>query len=339
MNRKYVVNFLQFCFGVLIFLVRCSHSIEPMTIGAAIGAASVGISYFKGQTYCRLYECCDDRSIPANVQALHQSLQKKLYGQHIAVQHIISALSAHFNSQVKSRKPLVFSFHGEPGTGKSFVADQIVQALYLQGSNSAYVVKYMGRADFAQAELVGTYRERIYREVHNRLSSCPRSLFIFDEVDKMPSGVFDTLKSLLDYNGLADGTDITQAIFIFLSNNGGTQIAEHLGNSMKGGKLREDIRLSDYESLLQRAAYNMDGGLKKTSLIEAYVIDHYIPFLPLEKAHVLKCVEAEFQRWEKTPDRNIINDILSSMSYDRIHALFVSSGCKTLEKKVAMAIN
>ncbi|EDW26866.1 GL14553 [Drosophila persimilis] len=312
---------------------------EPMTIGAAIGAASVGISYFKGQTYCRLYECCDVRSIPANVQALEKSLQKKVYGQHIAVPHIISALSAHFSSQVKSRKPLVLSFHGGPGTGKSFVADQIAQALYLQGSKSAYVAKFLGRANFAQAAHVATYKEHIDREVHKRLTNCPRSLFIFDEVEKMPSGVFDTLKALLDYNGLDDEIDNTQAIFIFLSNNGGTHISEHLGNSMKGGKLREDTRLSDYEPLLQKVAYSMDGGLKKTSLIESYVIDHYIPFLPLEKAHVLKCLEAEFQRWKKTPDRNIINDILSSMTYDRIHALFVSSGCKTLDKKVAMAIN
>ncbi|XP_022220056.2 torsin-like protein [Drosophila obscura] len=334
-----VTNCLLLCLGGLLFCTHFCQSIEPLTIGAAIGISTVGLTYFKSQTYCRFYECCDDRSIPANITALRLSLEKTLYGQHIVAQHIIPALTAHFSAQSKSRKPLVLSFHGQPGTGKNFVADQIAKALYLEGSNSGYVVKYLGRSDFPQAEFVGIYKERISNEVRSHLRSCPRSLFIFDEVDKMPSGVLDTLTSLVDYNAFTDGTDHTKAIFIFLSNTAGTHIADHLGNSMKAGKLREDTRLSDYEPLLQRAAYNMDGGMKKTSLIEAHVIDHYIPFLPLEKAHVVQCLEAEFRRWDKTPDRDIINDILSSsISYDRMHGLFVSSGCKTLEKKVAMAI-
>ncbi|SPP77680.1 torsin-like protein [Drosophila guanche] len=325
--------------GLLLYCIHDCHSIEPLTIGAAIGIGSIGLNYFKGQTYCRFYECCDDRSIPGNITALHRSLESTLYGQHIVTQHLIPALSAHLSAQSKSRKPLVLSFHGQPGTGKNFVANQIAQALYLDGSNSAYVTKFLGRSDFPLADLVDQYKVRIDGLVRDRLRSCPRSLFIFDEVDKMPSGVFDTLASLVDYNAFTDGTDHTKAIFIFLSNTAGTHIADHLGNSMKAGKLREDTLLSDYESLLQRAAYNLDGGMKKTGLIEAHVIDHYIPFLPMEKAHVVQCLEAEFRRWGKQPDKDIINEILSSsISYDRMHGLFVSSGCKTLEKKVAMAI-
>lgn len=270
---------------------------------------------------------------------MKESLQRTLYGQHIVAQHIIPALTAHFSSRGTSRKPLVISFHGQPGTGKNFVAEQIAQALYLEGSKSGYVSKYLGQADFPMASNVDSYKARINSEVRRKLQSCPRSLFIFDEVDKMPSGVFDTLASLVDYNAFNDGTDNTKAIFIFLSNTAGVHIADHLGNLMKGGKLREDTRLSDFEPLLKKAAYNMDGGLKKTTMIESHVIDHYIPFLPMEKAHVVKCLEAEFHRWSRQPDKSIIDDILAtSISYDRNHGLFAISGCKTLEKKVSMAI-
>ncbi|XP_016980180.1 torsin-like protein [Drosophila rhopaloa] len=334
------LTFLPLCLGLLVILPRPLESLEPLTMGA-IGFGALGLgTYFKEHTYCRFTECCDDRSIPGNINQLRASLERSLFGQHIVAQHIVPALLAHFSKSSNSRKPLVISFHGQPGTGKNFVAEQIAQALYLEGSKSSYVAKYLGQADFPQAERVGEYKERINREVRRHLRDCPRSLFIFDEVDKMPSGVFDTLTSLVDYNAFADGTDNTKAIFIFLSNTAGMHIADHLGNLMKGGKLREDTRLSDFEPLVKTAAYNLNGGLKKTTLIEAHVIDHYIPFLPMEKVHVVKCLEAEFRRWNRSPDRQIIEDIMSSsISFDRTHGLFAISGCKTLEKKVGMAIN
>ncbi|XP_017038919.1 torsin-like protein [Drosophila ficusphila] len=338
------LSFLQLCLSLLLILPLPLEAFEPLTMGA-IGLGAVGFgTYFKEYTYCKFTECCDDRSIPANIEALRSSLNRYLFGQHIVAQHIIPALSAHFQSRSTSRKPLVISFHGQPGTGKNFVADQIAKALYLKGSESSFVSKYLGQADFPQAGMVDAYKARISREVRNKLHECPRSLFIFDEVDKMPSGVFDTLTSLVDYNAFADGTDNTKAVFIFLSNTAGTHIADHLGNLMKGGKLREDTRLSDYESLLKRAAYNLDGGMKKTTMIESHVIDHYIPFLPLEKSHVLSCLQEEFWRWDRNPDsqknKKLIDDIIdTSISYDRTHGLFAISGCKTLEKKVAVAVN
>ncbi|KAH8269692.1 hypothetical protein KR026_007287, partial [Drosophila bipectinata] len=324
---------------LILVCLAAVEAIEPLTMGAAAIGIGAGLTYFKGQTYCRFYECCDDRSIPGNIQALKDSLERTLFGQHIVTQHIIPALTAHFSSQSRSRKPLVMSFHGQPGTGKNFVAEQIANALYLEGLKSGYVTKYLGQADFPMESRVDYYKDRITREVRRSLAACPRSLFIFDEVDKMPSGVFNTLTSLVDYNFFDDGTDNTKAIFIFLSNTAGAHIADHLGNLMKGGKLREDTRLSDFEPLLKKAAFNMDGGLKKTTLIEKHVIDHYIPFLPLEKAHVIKCLEAEFDRWDMRPRKSIIDDILAtSISYDRNHGLFAISGCKTLEKKVSMAL-
>ncbi|XP_016993380.2 torsin-like protein [Drosophila takahashii] len=334
------LSILPLCLSLLATLPRPLESLEPLTMGA-IGFGALGLgTYFKEHTYCRFAECCDDRSIPADTYALAASLSHHLFGQHIVAQHVVPAIKAHVGRHSSSRKPLVMSFHGQPGTGKNFVADLIAQALFLEGSKSGYVAKYLGQADFPQAERVGEYKARINREVRQQLRSCPRSLFIFDEVDKMPSGVFDTLTSLVDYNAFADGTDNTKAIFIFLSNTAGSHIADHLGNLMRGGKLREDTRLSDFEPLLKKAAYNLDGGLKKTTLIEAHVIDHYIPFLPMEKAHVVKCLEAEFRRWHRDPNAAIIDEILSSsISYDRTHGLFAISGCKTLEKKVAMAIN
>ncbi|XP_067636371.1 torsin-like protein isoform X2 [Eurosta solidaginis] len=266
-------------------------------------------------------------------------LQKNLYGQHIVIQQLISALEAHFHRHSKSRKPLVMSFHGTPGTGKNYVADMIAESLYEKGVKSRFVHKYMGRLHFSLSQNVAEYNRFIRDDVVNGITDCARSLFIFDEVDKMPQGVFESLASLVDYNSLPNNLDGTKAIFIFISNTAGVQISDQLAKMLKSGELRENIKLSAFEQILEKASYNLDGGLKKASLIEQHVIDHYIPFLPLEKAHVHKCIETEYAKWDRRPQKNAIESLLQDViTFDRTHGLFATSGCKTIEKKVATEV-
>lgn len=332
---------LKYLFFVLL-INTCCHTpiscLEPITMGVAFaGAGAAAIGYFKCSWFS---ECCDTRSIPTDIAKLSASLSNTLFGQHMVRQHVVAALIAHLRSNNPSRKPLVMSFHGTPGTGKSFVAEQIAQALYREGVKSKFVHRYLGRADFSHPAKLNEYRERINREVRESIAACAYSLFIFDEVDKMPSGVFDTLTSLVDYTGNEKSADYTKAIFIFLSNTAGVSISDHLATLMKKGTRREDTRLSDFEKMLKVSAYNMEGGLKMTNLIDAHVIDHYIPFLALEKAHVVQCVEAEFHRWNVYPTQAQINSVVNSaVTYEPVHNMFATSGCKTIEKKVAMVVN
>lgn len=39
------------------------------------------------------------------------------------------------------------------------------------------------------------------------MSQCERSLFVFDEVDKMPQGVLDVVKPFIDYHEEIGGVD------------------------------------------------------------------------------------------------------------------------------------
>lgn len=229
-----------------------------------------------------------------------------LYGQHILKQQLIPALASHLRKGSGSRKPLVISFHGTPGTGKNMVADMIANSIYAKGLRSQFVHKFMGRADFPSEEHSASYGYSLHYRVKKAIEICPRSLFIFDEVDKMPKGIFEALTSIVDYKSFANGVDFSQAIFIFLSNTAGVEISTHLGNLLLKGILREHTKLGDFETILERAAYNLDGGLSKSSLIEAHVIDHFIPFLPLEKSHIYQCLYAEFRRYNMHPDKEVL---------------------------------
>ena len=70
------------------------------------------------------------------------------------------------------------------------------------------------------------------------------------------------------------------------------------------------------------------GGLKKTDIIERALIDAAVPFLPLEKKHVMLCIQAEIdkhnlvdQEEESRPMKDYTEDDLSALaelrSYDK----------------------
>lgn len=52
--------------------------------------------------------------------------------------------------------------------------------------------------------------------VRGNVSDCARSIFIFDEMDKMHAGLIDSIKPFLDYYEQLDGVSYRKAIFIFL---------------------------------------------------------------------------------------------------------------------------
>lgn len=61
------------------------------------------------------------------------------------------------------------------------------------------------------------YLQQNLREwIHGNVSLCERSLFIFDEVDKMPPKVMDAIKPFIDHYDNLEGVDYRKSIFIFL---------------------------------------------------------------------------------------------------------------------------
>lgn len=139
------------------------------------------------------------------------------------------------------------------------------------------------------------------QDIHKVIKMCKQSIFVFDEVEKMPPGVFESIASVLDYHSHVDDLDFRQAIFIFLTNAGGDEIANALEGIMARGTYREQTKIQDFEYIAEVAAYNVDGGLQKASVIKSGLIDHFIPFLPLERRHVASCVRAEFRKLNLEP--------------------------------------
>ncbi|XP_040169781.1 torsin-like protein [Anopheles arabiensis] len=330
--------------SVLLWLLVIVFGVQPglaswFNIGAVLdtvsNAAKSSLKFAKNNGYCALAECCNEVHVRFDIQELRTALESSLYGQHIARQVIVNAIGGHLGNIEQSEKPLVMSLHGLPGTGKNFVAEHITRALYKRGAASNFVHKFLGRIHFPLESEVKKYKVALVEHIKAAVAKCPNALFIFDEVEKMPPGLFDSIVALLDNHAYTKALDFRKAIFIFLSNVAGPEIAVRLKSLVDSGVWRDETKLHHFESTLEIASYNLVGGLYKSELIESHVVDHFVPFLPLELRHVEQCIRTEYRKFtdQKMSDQMLSDIVKEAITFDDT-GLYSNTGCKRVSKKV-----
>ncbi|XP_059214633.1 torsin-1A-like [Centropristis striata] len=266
--------------------------------------------------------------------ALKADLQNKLFGQHIASSIILEAVSR-FMSNENPMKPLVLSLHGPTGTGKSFASQLIAENIFKVGMNSSFIHLFSSTLHFPHKSKFKTYETQLQQLIKGIVTNCERSMFIFDEMDKMHPGLIDSIKSFLGYHNMLDGVSYQRAIFIFLSNTGGDMITQKALDFWKEGREREEIELQDLEKSLSESAFNNENGLWHSSLIDENLVDFFIPFLPLEHRHVFQCVMAEMRARNLQPDKNVAHRFTRDFEYfPNFFRVFSFKGCKTVESNL-----
>ncbi|KZS09814.1 Torsin-like protein [Daphnia magna] len=291
---------------------------------------------------CPLGDCCNNHWIPNNTTKLQELLKQDVFGQHIATEVVSRQIEAHLSNPSPS-KPLVLSFHGWTGNGKNHVAYLIAKSLFMKETDSQFYHHFISTVHFPHQHNTQLYQDQIRSWVSGNVSRCTQSLFVFDEVDKMPSGVLDGIKAYLDYVDRVDGVDYRKSIFIFLSNTGGKEITKKVHDIwLKGNVKREELTVRDFERLVELGAFNEEGGgLHQSRLIEKHLIDVYVPFLPMEKMHVRLCAENEFNKQKYFPRNKeaALQKIVDGLHYyPEDKELYSTTGCKRVAQRVSLYI-
>lgn len=319
-------------------LLHLALSFEPISTTAALFAGvAAGYKYWdkiKLNSYCKFNECCMPDLIPHDILSLKEKLENKLYGQHIAQDAIFKAVASHYKNINDSKKPLVMTFHGTQGTGKNYVASMIAEAVFEKGAESKYFHLFHG-SQYEGADQLYRHQSEIRKEIYDSIEKCPYSVFVFDEIDKMPPKIFEGISAILDYHGSVRGRDFKKSIFIFLTNYGGDQITKALYQLVNyKGLYRDETKLHHFESIVKVDAWNQEGGLKESSLIRSAVIDFYLPFLPLEQRHVIECIKSEYVNFgrEYITDE-MVKEIMNYIGFSD-HTKYAHTGCKTVYAKV-----
>ena len=88
---------------------------------------------------------------------LEWDLYKNIFGQHL-VQDIVSEEMSRFLQKESPDRPLVLSFHGSSGTGKTLVSSMLGEHLYGKAMGSPYVHQFVPTLHFPLADRVKQYR-------------------------------------------------------------------------------------------------------------------------------------------------------------------------------------
>ena len=97
----------------------------------------------------------------------------------------------------------MLSFNGWTGSGKTFVSKIVAEHIFKKGLESSFVHKIVVPHRYPSQSVSQSNVELHKRELRDlvtkSVSECPRSLFIFDEMNKMPIGLIDVLSPYLDH--------------------------------------------------------------------------------------------------------------------------------------------
>lgn len=330
------MKWIRYCFPLLLFCVPAISEIFTAS-ALVVGGGILGYKYMDKiylNTYCKKFECCHLDLIPRDLLSLQDKLELKLFGQHIIRDKLFRAIASHYENIENSKKPLVMTFHGTQGTGKNYVATMIAESVFEKGVDSNFFHLFHG-SQYDNVERTAEHKDAIRQEIYKAVDACPYSIFVFDEVDKMPTGIFDSITALLDHHSLVKGKDFKKSIFIFLTNSGGEEMSVVLHDLTKTqGLYRHETQLHHFEEIMKVGVYNKEGGLKSSNLIKSAVIDFYFPFLPLEHQHISQCIVEEYKACGKsTVTDKMIEDIKKHIGFNSI-TKYAHTGCKTIYAKV-----
>ncbi|XP_060585623.1 torsin-1A-like [Ruditapes philippinarum] len=321
------------CLGAGIF-----DSLLAVVFVIVVAMLAKGLHYGYTFTTCYFNECCDDNWISPNIIGLAFQLNKKLYGQHLVIGPLVKHLRGHVEGQ--HQKATILSLHGLPGTGKNFVSRMVAENMYVKGMESKYVHLLSATKDFPHESMLKEYKEKLKLKIETAGKECSRSLFIIDEMDKLLPGLIDTIRPYVDYYDHVEGTYFKKLLFLFLSNTGGDSLAKHAVQSYRRGYDRRELSLKDMEEIVRISSLNEPNGLVNSSIVKNSLITAYIPFLPLERKHVEKCIvdglfARGFYAYEYQVDYDLVKSIAEEMLYfPEFNKLFSTTGCKRVMEKI-----
>uniref|UniRef100_F7FEZ8 Torsin-3A n=1 Tax=Monodelphis domestica TaxID=13616 RepID=F7FEZ8_MONDO len=286
--------------------------------------------------YCSVKECCgrDDCRITNNITGLETDLSIRLHGQHLAQEVILKSVRG-FLSVPQPKKPLVLSFHGWTGTGKNFVTRILADHLYRDGLESECVQVFISTLHFPHLRYVDMYKEKLKRQVRDTVKNCGQALFVFDEAEKLPPSLLETLKPFLNHATVGE-VDYRRAIFLFLSNLGGNIINEVVLNWLKAGWSREEITMEDLEPRLKAEILkSMENNFGHSQLVKENLIDSFVPFLPLEYHHIRLCARDAFLGRDLQYTEETLDKVAKMLVYvPKDEKLFSAQGCKSISQRI-----
>lgn len=248
---------------------------------------------------------------------LEKRFQEVIVGQEGAINAVSSAVRRRENGWYDEEHPLVFLFLGSSGIGKTELAKQLAKYLH-KDINKGFI--RMDMSEYQQkhevAKLIGAPPGYLGHDqggqLTKKLKEFPKSVVLFDEVDKAHTDVLTILLQLFDEGRLTDGQGKTieckDAIFVMTSNLASEEIAYH---AMQLRTMAKNTTEEKYKDELDKEEVKITIGRKfKENIVYPILKSHFrrdeflgrisefVYFLPFSKSELMELVKKELSFWE-----------------------------------------
>lgn len=316
------------------------------------------VLFFSVLFYLSLWLVAQHRGSPviiAGGESLQTILQSHVYGQPIVVSLLPQLLSGILAEDVRDRT-MVLMFHGQSGVGKTFVAELIGKKMFPEQAQSQCVHKFLPSFLEVRERLVTTYDysiafEDFIDQGKSNYRTCPVGLYIIEDLDyDSSSSLLEAIAFTLPSIRKRQAVQEQKMIFFLMTNLQGEALGHYLLSHMKEGKRREDLNLRELEQIMKKAPTAQtntadsdddeqepeEHGVQRLEVHDKImaVVDHHIPFLPLEREHVILCIQQTLSWKNATLNENDIQWIADKLVfYPENNPIFSLSGCKKVEEK------
>ncbi|XP_074066698.1 torsin-4A isoform X2 [Macrotis lagotis] len=209
-------------------------------------------------------ENLDDNLQKYDLDGLEKVLQRGVFGQKAAMDSIMELLRDYLATHIHSQ-PLVISFNGPSGVGKSHVG-RLLAKHFRSVMEGDFVLQYYvmhhcpdpqdGLA--CQEHLTNRITDMVTRaEVEEKIP-----VFILDEVEFMSPGLLDTLHSFLQPR---QSNEFLNAIYVLISSIGGSEVTrfvlQNISSELSPQRRREELSQSVHTLLAWTVFTGLSSGI------------------------------------------------------------------------------
>ncbi|XP_015278587.1 PREDICTED: torsin-4A [Gekko japonicus] len=264
-------------------------------------------------------ENLDDNVLKYDLDGLEKTMRREIFGQTVAIESIMALLKDYLATHIHNQ-PLVISFNGPSGVGKSHVG-WLLAKHFRSVVGHSFVLHYFTMHhcpdDASSLACQLDLSEKISDMVTQAEIEEKIPLFILDEVELMSPALLETLSRFFLTN---QTNEFLNAVYILISKVGGKEIMNFLLQNVS-----TDLPLPQgkMEELLTSVRPVLSHAHPFWGFVEI------VPFVLLEKSHVQSCFYEEMMSEGIYPDPSHVERLASQLSYHvKGGRQFAAMGCK-----------
>ncbi|XP_006269165.1 torsin-4A [Alligator mississippiensis] len=268
-------------------------------------------------------ENLDDNLQKYDLDGLEKTMHREVFGQKLAVEKIMELLKDYLATHIHN-KPLVISLNGPTGVGKSHVG-WLLAKHFRSVMDSDFVLQYFVMHHCPNKEATLGCQLDLSKKISDIVTRAETEekipLFILDEVEHIPPVLLDTLSRFFEPN---QTNEFLNAIYILISNIGDSEITKFVTQNVS----TEDSLSKELPNLIQPLLIHMHPLWNSADII---------PFVLLEKSHVIECFVEEIRREGLYLNQSHIENLASQLCYNTTGGRqYSKNGCKHVGSKVSL---